>query len=377
MAAPKKKKVKKVLKKKRTSKKVPRKPRSKISIKKRVVSKKPHQLQRFVANPIISPAHHSHWQSKATFNPTAIFGDGQVHIIYRAIGAGDVSVFGYAVSKDGFTIEKRGTKPAYIQRNYHFERIDKENTPKINYSSGGGWNGGVEDPRLTLIDDRVYMLYTSFNGWNAIRIALTSISFKDFVNERWNWSPHVFISPPGEIHKNWVLFPEKINGKYAILHGISPHIQIEYVKDLKEFDGTKFIHSIPPSGKGHSKSWDTWLRGVGPAPIKTKYGWLVLYHAMDIKDPNRYKLGAMILDLNNPKKVVAISKQPILEPDEVYENEGFKAGVVYACGAVVVDGWLFVYYGGADTVVCVATIKFDSLIKDIVSNKPIKLRTKK
>src|ERR1035437_4955607 len=199
MAALKKKKI--IIKKKKTT---PKKVVIKFKLAKKVLKRskktKSHQLQRFTANPIIQPVHHSHWQSKATFNPTAIFGDGQIHIIYRAIGEGDVSVFGYATSKDGFTIEKRGTKPAYIQRNYHFERIDKKNTEPINYSSGGGWNGGVEDPRLTLIDGRVYMLYTSFNGWNAIRIALTSISFNDFVNERWNWSPHVFISPPNEIH---------------------------------------------------------------------------------------------------------------------------------------------------------------------------------
>ncbi len=326
-------------------------------------------LERFELNPIISPSEEKHWESKATFNPSAIFGDGKIHLIYRAIGNNDISVFGYATSKNGFTIDKRGAHPAYFQKK---SLLRTTMDLPISYSSGGGWNGGTEDPRLTLVGNKVYMLYTSFDGWNSIRIAMTYISFEDFVSERWNWSPYVFISPPNEIHKNWVLFPEKINGKYAILHGISPSILVHYVDDLDEFDGETFIISSPPRG-GRTGSWDSWLRGVGPSPIKTKDGWLVLYHAMDINDPNRYKLGAMLLDLKDPTKINAVSKQPILEPDESYENEGFKAGVVYACGAVVVDGWLFVYYGGADKVVCVATIKLDLFLKSLMSKGSTKL----
>lgn len=331
-----------------------------------------HTLERFQQNPIISPTTHTHWESKATFNPSAVFGDGKVHLIYRAIGSTDISVFGYASSSDGFSIDKRGKHPAYVQKRYKFDRRLSE---PISYSSGGGWNGGCEDPRLTLLGDTVYMLYTAFDGWNSVRIAMTRISFKDFVDERWDWSPHVYISPPGEIHKNWVLFPEKIDGKYAILHGISPNILVDYFDDLAEFDGTKFIPSKPPSG-GRRGQWDNWRRGVGPAPIKTKEGWLVLYHAMDVNDPNRYKLGAMLLDLKDPTKVRAVSKQPILEPDEMYENEGFKAGVIYACGAIVTDGWLFVYYGGADTVVCVATVKLNLLLKSLISEGTTKLTNK-
>ena len=332
--------------------------------------KTPHSvLSRAEQNPIISPKHISYWESKATFNPSAIFGGGEIHLIYRAIGAGDVSVFGHATSRTGLSIDTRSRTPAYVQRSY----ADRSKPITISYSSGGGTSGGTEDPRLTLIGDRVYMLYTSFDGWNSIRIALTSISLDDFVHERWNWSPYVFISPPNQINKNWVLFPEKINGKYAILHGISPEILIDYVDDLKEFDGTKFIQSKPPSG-GRPDSWDNWIRGAGPAPIKTKKGWLVLYHAMDINDPNRYKLGAMLLDLKDLTKIVAVSKLPILEPDELYENQGFKSGVIYACGAVVVDGWLFVYYGGADMVACVATAELDPLVNSIISGKSVKLR---
>jgi predicted GH43/DUF377 family glycosyl hydrolase len=327
--------------------------------------KSPTALRKFESNPIIEPSPDSFWESKATFNPSAVYGDGRVHLIYRAIGENDVSMLGYASSRDGLNISSRGKHPAFFQSVRFTER---HSGGPISYESGGGWSGGSEDPRLTKIGDRLYMLFTSFDGWNAIRIALTSISFDDFTHERWHWEKPVFISPPGQIHKNWVLFPEKINGKYAILHGISPNILIEYIKDLREFDGKKYIKSQPPNGKGNPGSWDSWVRGVGPSPIKTKYGWLVLYHAMDVTDPNRYKLGAMLLDLNDPTKVLIKSIQPILEPDERYENEGFKSGVIYACGATVVGGWLFVYYGGADKVVCVATAELEPFLQSLKSS---------
>ena len=112
-------------------------------------------------------------------------------------------------------------------------------------------------------------------------------------------------------------------------------------------------------------AWDTWIRGAGPPPLKTKDGWLLLYHAMDVRDPNRYKLGAMLLDLNDPTKVLYRSRTPILEPDVYYENQGFKAGVVYSCGAVVKDGELYVYYGGADSVTCVAMANLDTFLDEL------------
>jgi predicted GH43/DUF377 family glycosyl hydrolase len=98
---------------------------------------------------------------------------------------------------------------------------------------------------------------------------------------------------------------------------------------------------------------------------------------MDNNDPNRYKLGAMILDSKNPTKVLYRSKSPILEPDERYENEGWKGGVVYSCGAVVRYGELLVYYGGADKVACVASIPLSELLQDLKKDKVIKLRKEK
>jgi predicted GH43/DUF377 family glycosyl hydrolase len=285
-------------------------------------------------------------------------------------------VLGYASSYDGLNIEERPTHAVY-----HRFGETSYSGPSIEYVSGGGWNGGCEDPRVTLIGDTVYMLYTAFDGWGSVRIAMTSISLADFKKKKWNWSKGVLISPPGQINKNWVLFPGKINGKFAILHGISPEIMIDYFDDLSYFNGKNYIYSKAPGKPAWEDSWDNMVRGVGPAPIKTDIGWLVLYHSMDRNDPDRYKLGAIILDYKNPNKILYHSKHPILEPDAYYENEGYKAGVVYSCGAVVKKDTLFVYYGGADKFTCVASIALsellDSLKKDkkvkFVNNKPLKI----
>ena len=89
-----------------------------------------------------------------------------------------------------------------------------------------------------------FTVYTAFDGWGSVRIGLTSIGLEDFLNKKWNWQTPVLISPPGEIHKNWVIFPEKINGKYAILHSLSPDILMDYFDNLDSFDGKTFIHSV-------------------------------------------------------------------------------------------------------------------------------------
>ena len=318
-------------------------------------------LKRFRQNPILRPIVNHFWESKLVFNPAAIYGAGKVHLVYRAMGENDVSVLGYASSKDGIHIDERLKDPIYIPKE-PFEFNPQAPRVCFTYTSGGGC-GGCEDPRLTKIKDRIYMTYVALNGREPPRVALTSIKVDDFLSNKWNWERPVLVSPPGEINKNWVIFPEKINGKYAILHSISPGVSIAYVDSL-EFDGSTYINSYY-SGALRRNCWDSWVRGVGPPPIKTKEGWLIFYHAMDKQDPNRYKVGAMILDYKNPTKVLCRSRQPILEPDKRYENEGFKAGVVYACGAVTVNNRLFVYYGGADTVGCVATAKLSDFLKQL------------
>lgn len=343
--------------------------KAKKALKKKFKTKKvTHQLKRFVGNPIILPASDTYWESRATFNPTAFINDGKVHVLYRAVGFNDISTIGYVSSDDGYYFSDRTFKPIFIHKNFPIKDLKP-----VFYNSGGGWNGGSEDPRVTKLDDMIYMTYTAFDGWGSIRIGLTSISLEDFINKNWNWKNPVLISPPGQVHKNWVVFPEKINGKYAIIHNISPEIMIEYVDDMDIFDGKTYINSIHqdhPQWKFREKG----MRGIGGAPIKTKYGWLIFYHAMEMHETNRYKLWAMLLDLKDPTKILYRSKEPILEPDAFYENEGYKAGVIYSCGAIIKDSILFLYYGGADMVSCVATANLEFFLKELISTGVTKLK---
>jgi predicted GH43/DUF377 family glycosyl hydrolase len=235
--------------------------------------------------------------------------------------------------------------------------------PDNPFVSGGG-TGGCEDPRATIIDDRVYMTYVAYNGWDHPRVALTSIALTDFLAQRFFWEKPVVISAPGIVDKSACIFPEKINGKYVILHRVFPDILIDYVDDLN-FDGTKFLTGMAKISPRSSEWWDSRKIGAGAPPLKTDAGWLLIYQAVDDKDASQYKIGAMLLDLNDPSKVLFRSAMPILEPKEKYENFGFKAGVVYPCGAVIKDGMLLVYYGGADSFVCVATANLADFIHDL------------
>jgi predicted GH43/DUF377 family glycosyl hydrolase len=320
------------------------------------------ELQRHNANPVISPSSHREWEMVGTFNPAVIKdNEGFVHLLYRAIGNDGLSRIGYAKSSDGMNFAERSPYPVYISEATRPETdIDRVRgyNPSI-YTSGGGW-GGCEDPRAVVIDGQVYMTYTAFEGWDSVRIGLTSISVEDLQKKHWNWKAPRLISPPNEVHKNWVLFPEKINGKFAVLHGIFPKIRIDYLNTVQNGE-EEYIKSTAPAG-GRTDYWDNWVRGAGPPPIKTSLGWLLLYHAMDHSDPNKYKLGCMILDINEPTKVLYRAPDPILEPDMHYEND-WKPGVVYASGALIIDNDLVVYYGGGDKYVCVAKTPIKPLLE--------------
>jgi len=316
-------------------------------------------LKRSGKNPIISPRGDRIWESQATFNSAAIYEKGKIHLLYRAIGDTNMSVLGYAASSDGVNIDERGDLPAFVPFG-DFKNL--VNTPSYSpYMSGGGGYGGCEDPRITKLGDRLYLTYVAYNGWDHPRIALTSISTEDFAKKDWSgWEKPVLISPPGVVDKNGCILPEKINGKYVIFHRIYPNILIDFVDDLK-FDNDCYLKgefSIKP----RSNAWDSRKIGAGPPPIKTKEGWLMIYHAVDDCDSGKYKIGAMLLDLEDPTSVLYRPKKPILEPTAIYENQGHKAGVAYPCGAVVKDEELFVYYGGADSVLCLAKANLANLL---------------
>jgi predicted GH43/DUF377 family glycosyl hydrolase len=325
-------------------------------------------LKRFDGNPILEPEPKHWWESKAVFNPGAIYEGGRVHMVYRAIGDSDISVFGYASSVDGFHIDERLHEAVYIPRE-PFEGAGSVYPTtgylQHTYVSGGVW-GGCEDPRLTKIDDRVFMTYVAFDGYSPPRVALTSIYINDFLAKNWRWKKPVLISPPGVVDKNACILPERINSKYVIFHRIFPDILVDFVDDL-DFDGVSRWLKGEFRIRAHASYWDSRKVGAGAPPIKTKDGWLLICQGVGEGDPGRYKIGAKLLDLENPTRVLARTEEPILEPKAWYENEGWKSGVIYPCGAVVIKDRLLVYYGGADKVTCVASVKLDELLDHLVS----------
>jgi predicted GH43/DUF377 family glycosyl hydrolase len=183
------------------------------------------KLKRFFDNPIMSPNPQNPWEAQAVFNPGVIYEKGRVHLVYRAMSRDNTSVFGYASSADGTRITERLPNPVYVPR--------KEFEAKL-VPCG---NSGCEDPRLTRIEDELYMCYTAYNGKNPPRVALTHIKMEDFLDKQWKWSDPVLISPPDMDDKDAALFPRKIKGKYVILHRLGGSIWIDFVDDL-DFDDT-------------------------------------------------------------------------------------------------------------------------------------------
>lgn len=316
----------------------------------------PPKLEKCEENPIMLPKPEHNWEAQAVFNPAAVYENGKVHIIYRAMSHDNTSTMGYAVSSNGTHIDERLIEPIYMPR-AEFE--DKRG--KID------GNSGCEDGRLVRIDDTFYLTYTAYDGVNSPRVALSSIKLDDFINKRWVWKEPVLISPPGIDDKDSCVFPEKINGKYAIFHRVDNDIVIDYVDDLN-FDGkTKWLRTL-----GYiplrEDFWDEEKVGIAAPPIKTEHGWFVLYHGISKYD-RHYRVGGMLLELEDPTKVISRLHYPIMEPEVRFEREGIVNNVVFPCGAVIIEDVLYVYYGGADKVIGVATIKFSKLLSYLLETK--------
>lgn len=322
-------------------------------------------------NPIIAPRPDKPWESRATFNSAAVYDDGKVHFLYRALGDTDLSVIGYATSSDGLNIDHRSDEPIYIPRepfetpgNHAFKTIAEH------FVSGGGY-GGVEDPRITRVENKMFLTYVAFDGATPPRSAVSSIDINDFRNKNWDkWETPKLITAPGMVNKSAVIFPRKVNGKYVVLHRVYPNILVDYLDDLEFNDYLQGHHFIAP----RKKFWDSKKIGAGAPPMETKDGWLLIYQSVGYQDPGRYKIGAMMLDKQNPSKVLYRTHTPIIEPVEPYENNGFKAGVVYPCGSVIMKDKLHIYYGGADSYVNAASADLEEFVYEMKHNKEPKLQ---
>jgi len=295
-------------------------------------------------NPILSLKKDSKWEDRSVFNPAALFLDNKIHILYRAQNLENTSSIGYANTSNGIDLDFRLDHPIYIPR------ADEESK-----QTGPGGFSGCEDPRVTLIDDQIYLLYTAYNGLRTF-VAISSISVDDFLNQNWKWEEPTMLTPDNIDDKNSCLLPEKIDGKFLIFHRINGVVCIDFLNYWNE----AIDHSYELFGYRRGM-WDSAKVGISAPPIKTKAGWLLLYHG--VSDKSVYRMGAALLDLEDPTILLGRSNYPLFEPQTDYELIGDVNNVIFPCGAVLKDDTIFLYYGGADKVVGVATAKLDDILE--------------
>jgi predicted GH43/DUF377 family glycosyl hydrolase len=289
-------------------------------------------MVRFEGNPILEPVEAHEWESRYVFNTAMVRLGGRIHYFYRAMGEDMVSRLGYASSKDGCRVDERLPHPVFEPAN----SLEKY---------------GCEDPRITVLNGRCYMTYTAYG--DIYQIGITSISPEDLLGKRWAWGERLFPFPNIK-NKNAVIFPGRVDGRYAMCHRLDPDIHVAFSKDLRSWGESELVMS-PRQGR-----WDCVKVGAAGPPIEIDEGWLLIYHGVD---SNRtYRLGSAILDKENPPKVVYRSEDPFLEPCEDYERNGWVPNVVFSCGSVLVGDRLLVSYGGADTVIGVATFDLKEIL---------------
>ena len=215
---------------------------------------------------------------------------------------------------------------------------------------------GIEDSRITLIEGTYWINYSAVSSYGVATALASTRDFKVF--ER-----HGIIFPPS--NKNVTIFPEKIGGRYAALHrplldGFErPAIWTAYSPDLRAWGSHRFV------AKARDNTWDNSKIGGGAVPFRVRTdeydGWLAVYHGVT-ESPYAYSLGALLLDPEDPSRVLARSREPILTPEADYERDGFFSGVVFTCGLLVDGDLVRIYYGAADGVTAVADLSLDAIL---------------
>lgn len=309
----------------------------------------PPLITRFSGNPIITARPNKDWEAHGTLNPAAVEYGGKIHLFYRAMGSDDTSTFGYAATEDGFMITERSANPVYVPRADFESRTQPGNT-------------GCEDARISFIDGQFIMTYVAYDG-HTPRVAISTISEKDFAAKNWKkWSLPVTVTPPNVPDKDACIVPLKTKDGYVFIHRIDRSVCADILPTLNfnEQKINRCIEIITP----RRGMWDGRKVGAATPPIKTKYGWILLYHG--ISNTGTYRLGAVLLDLKNPTIVLSRTATPIMEPQEDYELHGVVSKVVFPCGVVQRKNKLYIYYGGADNVVGVATVNLTDLTNILI-----------
>lgn len=295
-------------------------------------------IKRYEKNPILTK-HDVPYPVETVHNAGVVKHAGEYMMLFRSHLPNGRSIIGLARSGDGFSFT-----------------VDSE--PFLVPASEGVFaeyeEFGVEDPRICAIDGEYLITYSAYSR-HGVRIALAKT--RDFEHVE-----RVALITQADT-RNLVIFPQMIDGHYICLNRphseISPwSIWISYSRDLIYWGKSKVIMKPVPY------HWDEMKIGPGATPIKTDRGWLHIYHGVfKTMDGAVYRLGVALHDLSDPSRILGVSDEWILAPEDPWEMVGYVHNVVFNCGAVAEDdGSVKIYWGGADTVMCVGTANISDLV---------------
>ena len=328
------------------------------------------------------------FENEGVFNPAAIREGQFVHLFYRAVREGNFSSIGYCKLNGPLEVVERRSTPIF----------SPENSEEFK---------GTEDPRITKIDNVYYLTYSAYDGVNVFGAYATSKDLQNFerqgiITPQFTYQKYAELMRCNlekisdkhflfydlfdkfnltnvmktELYvwdKNLVFFPKKIDGKFAFLHRLYPSIQIVFFKDPAELNGAfweNYIYNL----KDYivltpSYHYERSHIGAGCPPIETAEGWLLIYHAaQSTEDGLIYHAAAALLDLEDPRKVIAHLKKPLFEPTLPWEKNGVVGNVVFPSGTALFDDDLFIYYGAADSRTAVASVKLSALLEELKTN---------
>ena len=298
-------------------------------------------LQRVSSQPILLPDPTSDWETYNVFNPAVVYHNGLWQMWYRAQGLDWISRLGYAVSADG------------VQWN----RLRRP----VLEPQGGADSRGVEDPRVIWLNGRFLMTYTAYGREHSGIPTHAGGGILPMIAASENGVTWERIGPivRGEDNKDHVLFPRKVNGRYAALHRRWPDVWLAYSDDLITWPEAEMRPIYGPR-RDDPDAWDSKSVGSNGVPIETEQGWLLLNHGYN--EDHVYKFGVVLLDLHDPTQVLARPKTAVFWPEELWELRGDVPNVVFSCANPVVESVVYVYYGGSDHAIGLATCTLDDLL---------------
>ncbi len=357
----------------------------------------PPSFRRLRSDPLIGPRPGNFWEAGGTFNPAALALGDRVYLLYRQVSRNCVSTLGLAVLDGGREVSERLEVPVYVPREpfeLHPSAVDPGLEPLESFSDpgkcarthSGGSCFGVEDPRVAAVGDTVYLTYVAYNGVDPPRGAMSWIRLADFLNHRWDrWSRPILITHSSVTDKSIVMLPRKIGGRWFFLHRIFPHIWVDAVEDLSEFERGRYLWGRPAI-RTRPRHWDSRKIGAGSV-VELGGAWVLVYYGVTgwddyylseglrpsdfaPSDGYRYKLGVMLLDLEDPARVLYRPDEPLAVPEHWYEvYPGGKPYVMYPTGSAVLGGSLLVYYGASDYFVAAGEVPVEEIEELVESAK--------